>query len=71
VVHRLPEILRGRFFAIACGCEDADDLDRLRSTRPITSLADARDSGHDLCTRPAMSRWENAPNVREIMRLMG
>src|SRR5437762_11912906 len=30
VVHLLPDILRARIFAIACGYEDADDLDRLR-----------------------------------------
>jgi 4-carboxymuconolactone decarboxylase len=30
VIHLLPDILRGRIFAIACGYEDADDLDRLR-----------------------------------------
>src|SRR5216684_283216 len=27
VVHLLPDILRARIFAIACGYEDADDLD--------------------------------------------
>ena len=26
VVHLLPDILRARIFAIACGYEDADDL---------------------------------------------
>ena len=30
VIHLLPDILRARIFAIACGYEDADDLDRLR-----------------------------------------
>jgi hypothetical protein len=30
VLHLLPDILRARIFAIACGYEDADDLDRLR-----------------------------------------
>ena len=30
VVHLLPDFLRARIFAIACGYEDADDLDRLR-----------------------------------------
>jgi hypothetical protein len=28
--RKLPDILRARIFAIACGYEDADDLDRLR-----------------------------------------
>ena len=31
VLHLLPDILRARIFAIACGYEDGDDLDRLRA----------------------------------------
>ena len=30
IVHGLSDILRARMFAIACGYEDADDLDHLR-----------------------------------------
>ena len=30
VIHALDDILRARIFAIACGYEDADDLDTLR-----------------------------------------
>jgi hypothetical protein len=30
VVHRLDDILRARMFAIACGYEDANDLDAQR-----------------------------------------
>jgi hypothetical protein len=30
VIHVLDDILRARIFAIACGYEDADDLDALR-----------------------------------------
>jgi len=72
VVHALSDILRARIFAIACGYEDADDLDWLRSD-PAFKLACGRlpDSGRDLCSQPTMSRWENAPNLREIIRLMG
>ena len=58
--------------AIACGYEDANDLDRLRFD-PAFKLACGRlpDSGLDLCSQPTMSRWENAPNLREVIRLMG
>jgi hypothetical protein len=34
VTHVLSDILRARIFAIACGYEDADDLDRLRVAPP-------------------------------------
>jgi hypothetical protein len=72
VVHLLPDILRARILAIACGYEDADDLDRLR-TDPAFKLACGRlpDSGRDLCSQPTVSRWENAPSLRELLGLMG
>src|SRR6266480_4155807 len=72
VTHLLPDILRARIFAIACGYEDADDLDRLRCD-PAFKLACGRlpDSGADLCSQPTISRWENAPALRDLIRLMG
>lgn len=71
VIHRLPDILRGRILAITCGWEDADDLDTLRFD-PAFKLACGRlpDSGRDLCSQPTVSRRENAPTLREILRLM-
>jgi Transposase DDE domain group 1 len=71
VVHSLADILRARILAIACGYEDADDLDHLRSD-PALKLACGHlpDSGRDLCSQPTMSRWENAPTLREVIRLM-
>lgn len=70
VVHPLGDILRARIFAIACGWEDADDLDSLRFD-PAFKLACGRlpDSGRDLCSQPTMSRWENAPDLRSVIRL--
>jgi hypothetical protein len=72
VTHLLSDILRARMLAIACGYEDADDLDRLRFD-PAFKLACGRlpDTGPDLCSQPTLSRWENAPRMREIIRLMG
>jgi len=71
IVHTLSDILRARMLAIACGYEDADDLDHLRSD-PALKLACGHlpDSGRDLCSQPTMSRWENAPGLREVIRLM-
>ena len=70
VIHSVADILRARMFAIACGYEDADDLDHLRSD-PGFKLACGRlpDSGDDLCSQPTMSRWENAPTLREVVRM--
>ena len=70
VTHSVADILRARMLAIACGYEDADDLDHLR-TDPGFKLACGRlpDSGPDLCSQPTVSRWENAPTLREVVRL--
>ena len=70
ITHSVADILRARMLLIACGYEDADDLDHLR-TDPGFKLACGRlpDSGRDLCSQPTLSRWENAPNLREVIRL--
>src|SRR4051812_24642103 len=70
VTHSVADILRARMLAIACGYEDADDLDHLRGD-PGFKLACGRlpDSGADLCSQPTVSRWENAPTLREVVRM--
>jgi len=70
ITHSVDDILRARILAIACGYEDADDLDHLRSD-PAFKLACNRlpDSGADLCSQPTVSRWENAPTLREVVRM--
>jgi hypothetical protein len=69
VTHRVADILRARMLAIACGYEDADDLDHLCAD-PGFKLACGRlpDSGGDLCSQPTVSRWENAPTLCEVIR---
>ena len=70
ITHSLADILRTRIFAIACGYEDGDDLDRLRCD-PAFKLACGRlpDTGADLCSQPTLSRIENLPDLRTVMRL--
>ena len=69
-VHTLPAMLRFRMFAIACGYEDADDCDDLRSN-PLFKLAVGRalECGRYLCSQPTMSRLENAPSRTEVARM--
>jgi Transposase DDE domain group 1 len=70
IVHTLADMIRSRIFAISCGYEDADDLDRLRAD-PAFKLACGRlpDSGADLCSQPTLSRLENAPSLKDAIRL--
>jgi hypothetical protein len=70
ITHTMCDILRARVFAIACGYPDADDLDDLRRD-PAFKLACGRlpESGDDLHSQPTMSRWENAPDLRTLIRM--
>jgi hypothetical protein len=70
VTHRLEDILRARICAIACGYTGADDFDDLRRD-PAFKLACGRlpESGDDLASQSTSSRWENAPDLRTLLRL--
>ena len=70
ITHTVADMIRARIFAIAMGYEDADDLDHLRRD-PAFKLACGRlpDSGADLCSQPTLSRLENAPDLRDVIRL--
>jgi hypothetical protein len=70
IAHTIADMIRARVFAICCGYEDADDLDDLRSD-PAFKLACGRlpDTGRDLYSQPTLSRLENAPALRDVMRL--
>src|SRR5271167_1930384 len=70
ITHTVADVLRARMLAIGCGYPDGNDFDRLRFD-PAFKLACGRlpDTGGDLCSQPTISRWENAPTLREIIRL--
>jgi hypothetical protein len=61
VRHSLERLVRQRVFQIACGYEDQDDADTLR-TDPLFKLACGRlpVSEPDLASQPTLSRLENA-----------
>ena len=70
ILHTRADMIRARIHAIACGYEDADDLDFLR-TDPAFKLACGRlpETGVDLCSQPTLSRLENAPSLKDAIRL--
>jgi hypothetical protein len=69
VVHGLDEIIRTRMLMIAAGYEDGNDVDALRRD-PMFKLAMGRlpDDG-DLCSQPTISRLENLPDARALLRM--
>jgi hypothetical protein len=70
IEHSLVELIKTRAFAICCGYEDGNDLDRLRED-PLLKLAvgGCPESDSDLCSQATMSRLENMPSRREAVRL--
>jgi hypothetical protein len=70
ITHLMEDLLRERIFAIACGYPDANDLDDLRKD-PAFKIACGRlpDSGTDLASQPTLSRLDNAPDLRTLIRM--
>jgi hypothetical protein len=73
VRHSLETLVRQRVFQIACGYEDQDDADTLRSD-PLLKLVRPGgtrrlpDEG-DLASQPTLSRLENAVDYKACYRL--
>src|SRR5438309_4972138 len=61
VRHSLAVLVRQRVFQIACGYEDQNDADQLRSD-PLLKLVCGRlpETDADLASQPTLSRLENA-----------
>jgi hypothetical protein len=70
VRHSLATLVRQRVYQIACGYEDQDDADTLR-TDPLLKLVCGRRpvSGADLASQPTFSRLENAVDRHAIEAL--
>src|SRR3954470_6141858 len=70
VRHALESLVRQRVFQIACGYEDQDDADTLR-TDPLLKLVCGQlpETGRDLASQPTLSRLENAVDRKSCYRL--
>jgi Transposase DDE domain group 1 len=68
--HDLPTLVAQRVYQIACGYEDQDDADALR-TDPLLKHVCGRlpERGGDLASQPTVSRLENAISARTCYRL--
>jgi len=70
VEHELSELMTQRVMAIALGYEDANDTARLASD-PVHKLLVGRDpvNGEDLASQPTLSRFENTPDRKDLLRM--
>jgi len=69
VVHRLAEIIRFRMLMIAAGYEDGNDADALRCDPMFKLALDRLPAGEELCSQSTISRLENLPDRRALLRL--
>lgn len=69
VRHRVANILRFRLLMIAAGYEDGNDADHLRHD-PVFKLAlGSLPGAAALCSQPTISRLENLPDIRCLLRM--
>ena len=69
ITHTLAEIIRFRLLMIGAGYEDGNDASSLRSD-PIFKMAlDLSPSDRELCSQSTISRLENLPDARSLLRM--
>ncbi|MCW2319285.1 hypothetical protein M2322_004854 [Rhodoblastus acidophilus] len=69
ITHSLSDIIRFRLLMIAAGHEDGIDANSLR-VDPVFKMAhDLAPSDRDLCSQSTISRLENLPDVRALLRM--
>jgi hypothetical protein len=70
VRHSLVRLVRQRVYQIACGYEDQNDAQTLR-TDPLLKLVlgGLPETGADLASQPTLSRLENAPGAKDCLRI--
>ena len=69
VTHTLADIIRFRMLMIASGYEDGNDAQALRSDPMFKMALDLTPSQRDLCSQSTISRLENLPDVRALLRM--
>src|SRR5438105_458547 len=69
VAHRLAEMIRFRMLMIAAGYEDGNDADSLRADPMFKLALDRSPSDAELCSQSTISRLENLPDMRALLRL--
>jgi len=69
VTHSLAEIIGFRLLMIAAGYEDGIDANSLRGDPMFKMALDLTPSDRELCSQSTISRLENLPDVRALVRM--
>jgi len=69
VTHSLADIIRFRLLMIAAGYEDGNDANSLRVDPMFKMALDRLPSERELCSQSTISRLENLPDRRSLLRI--
>ena len=69
ITHSLADIIRFRLLMIAAGYEDGNDASSLRSDPMFKMALDLSPSDRELCSQSTISRLENLPDARALLRM--
>ena len=67
--HNLADIIRFRMLMIACGYEDGNDADSLRRDPAFKMALERLPSDAELCSQSTISRLENLPDTKALLRM--
>src|SRR5712672_2121339 len=69
ITHSLADIIRFRLLMIAAGYEDGNDASHLRGDPAFKMAMDLTPSERELCSQSTISRLENLPGARALLRM--
>src|SRR5512132_1722214 len=69
ITHTLADIIRFRLLMIGAGYEDGNDASSLRSDPLFKMALDLSPSERELCSQSTISRLENLPDARALLRM--
>jgi hypothetical protein len=69
ITHSLADIIGFRLLMIAAGYEDGNDANSLRSDPMFKMAMDLSPSDRELCSQSTISRLENLPDARALLRI--
>ena len=67
--HSLEEMIAQRVYQILAGYEDGNDCDTLRHEAIFKLATGRRADGAALASQPTISRLENLPSIKELLRI--
>jgi len=69
ITHSLADVIRFRLLMISAGYEDGNDANALRRDPMFKMALDLSPIDRELCSQSTISRLENLPDVRALLRM--